>query len=714
MNDRNIHNIKSYLQTEEVQKRISENMLHRRSEVTVTIGRAAELFGFTENQLRDWEDRGLLTPQRSTKQRQYTLADLDKLTIIRELIDAKYAPGDIPLDIDSIWYEIYSPIEQVSPLITDVNRSDHLHIDQRIDRAEKEQFWRYYASQALRLSLMLICEDVPDTSAGAGLVLPLRKMNTFNKVYRTEDLSKLGISLVGWLGKNRSIHVFLDFEPSFEVASDFRVQPLQIMEKDVSEEKSPEDSTLIVVQRKAKPLNLSSAVVETIRRLLAPLYEDIESWKACFDQGMRDALYAAPKFTTETTQHDDVLDGLADIVVRLGGKTPDGQDRWRFCCILLPNNPLLPLQQRSLVVRAQSKNSPHEVGKTVISPDKYVDSPSLRAFQSGHIVYRPEAAKDTAIAHRELEEPVHSAIALSVGGEGGEPIAVLYVTSGQEHGFHLADRRILRMMGRIVEEVLLTYCARQRVMDKLSDLIIKPDVIDTLFENFSSENDFNTDVEELLKEMKKLMAENKVQLTKKDLVGTDLPSQQQIGKPEMGASVLSLIAVDVDNQSILSSRYGDRVTRSLSYEVAGRIQEELRGHDQKLYHIYADRFYITLNGKTLEQAREKAQELKQALNSPYRFDALRTSSEQQARTASMLALPDITVRLGVASFSYAKLEDLLQRYASGDTVTEVMEIITRALNQALEKGKDEGGNVVITWDLQFRGTEPIWTLKKVE
>ncbi|HEX6556275.1 MAG TPA: MerR family transcriptional regulator, partial [Ktedonobacteraceae bacterium] len=259
MNDRNIHNIKSYLQTEEVQTRISENMLRRRSEVTVTIGRVAELFGFTENQLRDWEDRGLLTPQRSTKQRHYTLADLDKLTIIRELIDAKYAPGDIPLDIDSIWYEIYSPIEQISPLIIDVNRSNHLHIDQRIDRAEQEQFWRYYASQALRLSLMLICEDIPDTSAGAGLVLPLRKMNTSNKVYRTEDLSKLGISLVGWLGKNRSIHVFLDFEPSFEVASDFRVQPLQIMEKDVPEEKSPEDNTLIVVQRKAKPLTLSSA-----------------------------------------------------------------------------------------------------------------------------------------------------------------------------------------------------------------------------------------------------------------------------------------------------------------------------------------------------------------------------------------------------------------------------------------------------------------------
>jgi GGDEF domain-containing protein len=175
-----------------------------------------------------------------------------------------------------------------------------------------------------------------------------------------------------------------------------------------------------------------------------------------------------------------------------------------------------------------------------------------------------------------------------------------------------------------------------------------------------------------------------------------------------------LIAVDVDNQSILSSRYGDRVTRSLSYEVGGRIQDELRGPGQKLYHIYADRFYITLWGMVLEQAREKAQELMQILTGTYRFDALRISSEQQARTASMLVLNEITVRLGIASFSYSKFEDLLQRYASGNSVVAVREIITRTLNQALERGKVEGGNVVISWDLQERGSEPIWTLKRVE
>src|SRR5205814_6372452 len=113
MNDRNIHNIKSYLQTEEVQKRISENMLRRRSEVTVTIGRAARLFGFTENQLRDWEDRGLLKPFRTTSQRQYPPAELEKLAIIKELIDAGgFSPGSIPSDVDEIWSRIESEKSQ--------------------------------------------------------------------------------------------------------------------------------------------------------------------------------------------------------------------------------------------------------------------------------------------------------------------------------------------------------------------------------------------------------------------------------------------------------------------------------------------------------------------------------------------------------------------------------------------------------------------------
>ncbi len=94
--------IRQYLESKDVQELIRQNIQRGRSEIAVTIGRAVRLFNFTENQLRDWEDRGLIKPQRSkdvTGQRQYSLTELDKLAIIRVLIDAKFAPGDIPEDL---------------------------------------------------------------------------------------------------------------------------------------------------------------------------------------------------------------------------------------------------------------------------------------------------------------------------------------------------------------------------------------------------------------------------------------------------------------------------------------------------------------------------------------------------------------------------------------------------------------------------------------
>src|SRR6266699_464677 len=91
MNERSLQSIKDHLQKRDAQERIEQHIRRGRSEATVTIGRAARLFNFSENQLRDWEVRGLLNPLRSkdtTGQRQYSLAELDKLAVIRELIDA--------------------------------------------------------------------------------------------------------------------------------------------------------------------------------------------------------------------------------------------------------------------------------------------------------------------------------------------------------------------------------------------------------------------------------------------------------------------------------------------------------------------------------------------------------------------------------------------------------------------------------------------------
>src|SRR6266480_4847184 len=365
MEERQLKNIMRYLQSEDVQERIKQYMQRGRSEATVSIGRVAHLFQLKESKLRDWETRGLLKPLRSkdiSGQRQYSPAELDKLAIIKELVDeGGYAPSDIPPDIDSIWYSITSSNEwQYQPLMVDKNETKHLHIDQRIELADQEVFWRYFVSQALRLSIMLICEDIPDSLAG--LVLPLQKKNISDVVHNPNDLPKLRDSLVGWLGHNRSFYTFLDTAPSFEFPSDFRTQPLAMTEEGMSQ-----DNTLIVVQRKARSLNLSDPHVETIRRLLGPIYRNVEKWRPCFDHGMRDWLYQVADFTSSPNPPDDVLNGLANMIVELGGKTDDGQNRWRFSCILSPKDLTLPLQQRSLVVRAQSKDSPHTVGVTTVS-----------------------------------------------------------------------------------------------------------------------------------------------------------------------------------------------------------------------------------------------------------------------------------------------------------------------------------------------------------
>ncbi len=42
------------------------------------------------------------------------------------------------------------------------------------------------------------------------------------------------------------------------------------------------------------------------------------------------------RITLETdTTPDEVLNSLADMAVKLGGKTPDGQDRWHFSLLFL-------------------------------------------------------------------------------------------------------------------------------------------------------------------------------------------------------------------------------------------------------------------------------------------------------------------------------------------------------------------------------------------
>src|SRR5947199_3305589 len=112
MEERNLQRsrIMNSLQEEGTQEAIRRLIQRAHEEARIPIGWAAEFFAFNEAKLRDWDRSGLLKPIRSNEsasgKRLYPLAELDKLAIIRALIDSGFNANDIPPDIDEIWQEI--------------------------------------------------------------------------------------------------------------------------------------------------------------------------------------------------------------------------------------------------------------------------------------------------------------------------------------------------------------------------------------------------------------------------------------------------------------------------------------------------------------------------------------------------------------------------------------------------------------------------------
>ena len=683
MNQPNVESIRRHLQSEEVQERIQKRMRDARSKATVTISRAAGLFNFTESQLREWEKRGLLKTDRpilgqdgktSAGHRQYSPEELDKLALIRELMDQGYSLSEIPQNIDDIWQQILVKPQIKSQDGRYISEAEHLPIDERVENADQETFWRYFVSQAIRLSILLICEEVPDSIGG--LVLPLQRDANTISVTDPNDLNKVGLSLIGWLGRNRAFYSFLDTAPSFEFPSDFRIVPLRVIN-----EGNIQYVPYFIVQRKARLLPLSDTVHETIQRLLGLVYRFVEQWKTYFGYGLRDWSYQVTNFRSDPNVNDAVLDGLAEMVVALGGKTPDGRDRWNFCNLFMPQDTSLPLLQRILMVRAHSKHAPTEVSTMRLS----VIHPGLtfRAYQSGYVIYRPKVMPPD-LAYRELEESIRSAIALPIAGEDGLAIGSLYIASEEIDAFSEADQRALRLITRMMEELLSTYQTYQQVRGRLADVIKNPGLVDVSFREFLSENNFINDVETLLESI----------------------HTRELTEQEAEEDV-SFIAIDIDNQSSLATKLGDRVARNLSREVGLRILGQLRIYSEpelrRLYHLSADRYCLFLKGVPLEGARNRAANLHKVLIGEYRIDAQHVIVSRQTSREGLFELPNLTVRLGVLYWKFGKLKELLGRYAVESAVAEVRALLMQAADQGLDIGQREDGNCIVSWDPDIWG-----------
>lgn len=701
MDGRNQQKVRKYLEEPVVQQRILRNIERGRGDLTVTIGRAAELSGFSINQLRDWERKGLLNPLRAEAadaksaggQRQYSVSELDKLAIIRELIDAHFPPSSIPSNIDEVWASIMQSSEGVG---RDVQRSSLLRNDggekflpmsRRVDVAYLEHFyWRFYASHALLLVLMLVTEDVPGTYSG--LILPLRKITPDRPSPNSFDIAQVGEALVGWLGQTRSFCTLFVSAPSFEYPSDFYVVPLAVDGEQKRHAETEEDRTFIFVQRdEVKKLNLTRDIVETAQRLLRPLYEDRHDWWKYFGEGMKDLLHPGIDFAPRLP--DRVLTELANMVVRLGGKKENGEDRWRFCYVLLPENLSLPLQQRNLIVRAMSKNVRHAVGITKLTPERYRTSLSVRAFQGGHIMYRQELSeRDTTPEIRAIEGPVRSNIAIPIGGERGEPSGVIYIASYDPYAFSEQDCRVLRMVARMIEELLNSYATRRQLTRNLAEMMRDPETIDSSFNEFSSENDFIADIEGYLQGIKEQIEDEKKR--------EDLPENPPATSGQQLAGEISFIAIDIDDQDRIVRDYNEETLRNVQKTIGQRIKDLLpalftRYIDCKLYYIYAGRFYLFLRGFSLEITKRNAERLKKALEG-------NIAIKQTDMMGSIIIIPNVSLHLAVGWYSYEKLREFLEMVEQYPGIADVSSTIYRSLDSVLKLGMDDGGDVIYGWD----------------
>ncbi len=236
----------------------------------------------------------------------------------------------------------------------------------------------------------------------------------------------------------------------------------------------------------------------------------------------------------------------------------------------------------------------------------------------------------------------------------------------------------MRLITRMMEELLSTYQAYQQVRGKLADVIKNPGLVDVSFSEFLSENNFVNDVEDLL-----------------------MSIQTQDLTEQLAEEVVSFITIDIDNQGSLAIRLGDHVARNLSREVGLRILGRLRISSpelRRLYHVSADRYYLFLRGKTLEEARNQAVNLHQTLVGEYRINARHIVTNTLTPRERQFELPNVTVRLGVLSWKFGKLKELLGRYAVETAVAEVRALLMQAADQGLDIGQREGGNCIVSWD----------------
>jgi len=505
----------------------------------------------------------------------------------------------------------------------------------------------------------------------SGFFLPLERKEPGQRIAFPQNISQAGPSLVGWIGANQAFYAFFESAPTFEYPSDFRIEYLPGWNENIC------PTPIIVIQRRARAIAVTGIQVASIQRILELVYMHVNDWLPFFGSGKRYWIEHVTNFGLNPNVTDALLDKMMNVIVELGGEE-HGSRRWKFCNLFLPQDSSLPILQRTIRLRAHSDDSPARLSSRILS----LQDPGLtyRAYQSGQVIYRSHVTQtDALVAYHDAEESTQSAIAIPLGSADGMVASAIYIASDEVDAFSPADLSALRLLTRMLEELLATYQARLFVSGKLSDAIARPRIVDVSFREFPSEEDFIDEFESLLNDI--LRQEDTAQLEGREI---------------------SFIVLDIDKQTPLAIKYGDRAARNLSREVGMKLQGQLRVQSnpefRKVYHVGADRYYMKLPGMSLDDARNLAVQLLQLLRGNYRVDVRRPMAGRLVLPDELLVLQDVTVRLGVSNYKYTKLKEVLGRYEEGFAVAETRTLILSNFAQSLTLGQNYGGDYVVSWD----------------
>jgi DNA-binding transcriptional MerR regulator/GGDEF domain-containing protein len=375
--------------------------------------------------------------------------------------------------------------------------------------------------------------------------------------------------------------------------------------------------------------------------------------------------------------------------------------RWRFACVLTPREPDTALKRQELVVRAQSKLGPHRIGVTTTSP-QLNGGLTFRAYSSGRVAYRPIVdPRDPAVSYWSEESPIGSAIAAPTmdgqGTEHSQPPAVIYIASAEPNAFDEDDFLLIRVMGRLVAEIVQTYNSRGQLPNALTDTLADPEIVDGFFAEFLSELSFMTDL----------------QTTLSGLHSVEPAQASQTSLTSLTS--LTLIGLDVNDYSAIQWRQGDRVARMLIREIGNRLKQRMtdgltRGvSTTRLYRAWGDRFYLLVRNEECAMARRRAERIRQDISIEYRLEdgslpVIRASGGSDASQAPG-GIP-VGVRMAGMTLSKDELGAQLQR--AGGNVISCAASLVRLLEDGLLRAHEASNKDAcsVWWNGELNDYEP--------